>query len=588
MKKLELKHFWVFFLSLIFISAKAEESGYPLGYCNGEVTTKAKIKFSEKQVTVSGAIYIPESYAATVKDNKLSAIKFGLGSTHNVSDVEVWVRKNLENENIVSGKVDNDNLIQGWNEQVLTEPLFLSQDVIKDGFYIGFSFFQENKSAALASIDTPYPNGMWVKCGDNAWEDASEQGTLCIEGLVYGDNLPKLNVSIEDVSVDKWFIIDNGDLNGVISIRNIATETIKSIGIEASFEGVDNVATTVVDCNIPYNETAKLGFTIYPEIFEATPVERNVVITVTSLNGKDDEDYGNNSAQTAFNVIQKAFSRKVFVEEFTTEACSNCPRVAGYLHDILNDPQYSANLTAVCHHSAFGTDKFTIPSDLEYEWFYPNSGTYAPGIMIDRAKTTSKDSPVFCPSSPEQMTKYIDIRRAEPSMVSVEINANIEDKKVKIRISGEYVGDYPFEAQPILTVYLTENNIETISQKGAGGGYLQQHVTRALNDTWGTPMEFSNENTYEYEYEFSLLETFNIENMEIVAMVGDYDPENKMNCEVKNSNSLQLNSAGIDSITDNCGESQKVIYTIDGRKINRIEKPGLYIINGKKIVAGNR
>ena len=40
--------------------------------------------------------------------------------------------------------------------------------------------------------------------------------------------------------------------------------------------------------------------------------------------------------------IAMGFKRKVLLEEFTTESCPNCPRVAGYLHAALENPEYEA------------------------------------------------------------------------------------------------------------------------------------------------------------------------------------------------------------------------------------------------------
>lgn len=567
-----------------------EISGYPIGYCNGEVTTNASIKFNDKDVLVSGAIFIPSSYANTVEDNELRSVMVGLGSTHNVNNLEVWIRSELNGNNLASGSTDDINLKQGWNEIQLYDPLYITDDISDKGFFIGFSYTQPGKSAGLASLSVPRENAMLVKCGDNDWEDHSDEGILCIEGLVYGDNLPKLNIYLEDVTVDRWFIIDNRELNGVLTLRNLATETIHSVKIEAEVEGAENKCEDIIECNFKYRDTVKLPFKIFPDMASDSPVDRNITVTVTGLNGNNDEDMGDNMKSTSFKVIKTAFPRTVFIEEFTTENCPNCPRVAGYLHNILSDPQYSGVVTAVCHHSGYGTDGYTLPCDVEYECFYGKRNIYAPAIMVDRYRTLYDDTPIFCPVEEDQLIDFIENRLAEPSLVSVNINAYYDYDEndgeiVFVNVTGEYVGEYPFEAEPRITVYLIENNIETLRQAGAGAGYLHQHVSRDYNSTWGAPVEFDGAGSYSYFCSFPLKDNYNQDNLEIVAFIGDYDSEDIMNCIVKNSGCVKISASGIrqPGKSENKKES---IYSIDGRILETVGDKGLYIINGKKVIIG--
>lgn len=557
-----------------------EISGYPLGYCNGEVTTNAIIKPSEKG-EISGAIFIPSSYASTVSGNQIKAVRAGIGSTRNVDNLKVWVRSQLDGANIGSGTA-TEALKQGWNEVALESPVTITPELVESGFYIGFSFEQSFKSAGLAALSAPSEGGMWVKVCDNAWEDHSSEGTLCIEGLVYGDMLPKINVHIENLTVDKWYIVQRGILNGVITLRNLATETVKEIEIEAKIDGIDAPCSTRVNCNLAYDEVAKIPFTVSPGYVSDDPREISGTFTVTAVNGEADEDVTDNTATVRFFVIDSAYPRKVLVEEYTTESCSNCPRVAGYLHQVLEDPQYASNAEAICHHSGYGRDAYTLMADVEYEWFYSGGSTYAPAMMVDRSYTKYNDTPIFLPGSPEEIADMIDRRLAEPSLISVEVSPEIDGDKVKANVSGKLLDPSGFSANPRLTVYLVEDNIFTSRQAGAGSSFTHMHVTRDLNDTWGVPLVMDASGNYSYSCSFKLYDDYKLNDMKVVAVVSNYNGNDRMDCGVENVGSAPLmDEAGVNAI--GVDEENTVIYTIDGRRIREIESSGLYIINGKKV-----
>ena len=589
MRKRLIKHIvlsaTLLFLTVVGVRA-AEISAYPLGYCNGEITTNATIKFSEANALVSGAIYIPASYANTVVGNSLTAVKVGIGSTRNITDVSAWIRKDLNGENLASGG-PLASINQGWNEIQLSSPLVISQEVANSGFYIGFSFMQSFKSAGLASLTTPSEGGMWVKCGDGEWENHSDEGTLCIEGLVYGDNLPRLNIHLEGVTVDKWYIVDKGILNGVLTVRNLATETVTSLGIEANIDGVANPVTTTADCNIGYNELAKVPFKIEPGYISEDPRTISGRFTVTAVNGSKDEDESDNEASTTFSVIQTAYQRKVLLEEFTTEFCSNCPRVAGFVHDVLADPAYSNVVEALCHHSGFNTDKFTIPADEAYLWFYNSTSVYAPAMMFDRALVKYEDTPVFLPGSAQEIKDKVDQRLENPAVVSVDIDAELVGNSVKVNVWGNVVDKDVFCANPRINVYLVEDNIETEYQAGAGAGFVHQHVTRQVNEIWGDPVVFNNDNTYTYTCELPYSDTYKFKDMKVVAMIYNLNTENPGDCTVENCGSVALSDeAGIEGIEDSSEKPLK-IYTVNGQRVDRITAPGIYIVKGKKVYVRN-
>lgn len=546
-----MKAAFILILSAVFATAQGvagDVSGYPLGYCNGEVTTNAIVKYAVRDVAVSGAIYIPGSYASTVAGNEIRSVRFGLGSTRNISEVRVWVRSSLEGEDL-GGSPSVTSFRQGWNEAELEKPVAIDESMATGGFYIGYTFTQSYTSAGLAALSTPSDGGMWVKCGDGDWENRSAEGTLCIEGMVYGSVLPRLNVHVEGVATDKWYIVSRGVLGGVITVRNIATEKVTSLEIEGRIDGIAQSCKTNVECNLAYNEVARIPFTLTPGFVADDPRRIEGVFTVTAVNGAGDEDMGDNSATASFFVINEAYPRKVLLEEFTTLSCSNCPRVAGYIHEMLEDPQYANSVEAVCHHSGFGTDIYTIEADNQYTWFYNSTTTYAPAIMLDRAFAEYDHTPVFLPSDVEELKEAVERRLEEPAVVSLEVAAEKSESvpgTVSVIVAGNVVDRDAFCENPRITVYLVEDNIATDNQAGAGSGYVLQHTTHAVNATWGETLNFNEDNSYSYSCTLAVPydeKYYKWEDMKVVAVIGNMNAEDVMDCVVENCGSAPVKIA---------------------------------------------
>lgn len=543
-------------------------SGYPIGFCNGEMAERAAIKFPGKGAEVSAAIHIPATYAATVGGNRLESINVALASKANMESLEVWVRTSLEGENLASRSIAKGDFSQGWNNIPLDAPYDIPMEP-GDGFFIGYTYRQTNKAGAISSLPEPHAGALYTKCNDEAWTDMSADGTLCIEGIVYGDNLPKYNLSLLSVTTDPYYIMTEGSLACVASVRNIATVTTTSFDIQAEVEGVETPATAHVECDIPLGGVKACKFIISPDIISSLPENRNVKFTITSVNGNQDEDESDNSAGSSFTVLERAFPRVVLAEEFTTEACSNCPRVIGYFHEICADPVFADNLNVVCHHAGYGSDILTTPFDEEYVWFYNNDGsTYAPGVMIDRQRVDDTNSPVFCPSSVEELESSILAQLKLPAMVSVNPSCSLDEasRKVEVTVSGERVGVNVLEDNRI-TVWLVEDNVKARRQAGTAGDFFHNHVNRAVNSAWGVPVEWSGED-YIYTCSFDIDEKWKIDDMSVVAFISPYNPENPNECAVSNSGSCPLRSSGVEGITGGSERKVSAVYTPDGVRLS--------------------
>ncbi len=555
------------------LTTEAQEvSGYPIGYCNGQMATSATVKYNERETTLSAALRIPANYARTVEGNRIESLRIAICSTHNVDSLRVWIRTALDGPDLASGIATPGSYAQGWNTIDFDIPYDIPEGT--EGFYMGYSYYQKAKSGAISSLPEGHSESLWVQCGqDGEWTDRSDEGTLCIEGMVFGNHLPRLNLQLLNVTTDKVFIISNGTLNGVAEVHNIATQTITGFDFEAVIEGIDTPCTTHVDCELPYGNTQRLAFQMYPNVTTSLPEVVEVTFKITSLDEGDDEDLTDNEAATSFRVLEHAYLRTVLVEEFTTENCPNCPRVSNYLHQLTEDPAYKDRFETVCHHSGYYYDLLTTPFDIEYEWFYnANGATYAPGIMVDRC-LYNENSAVFCPSSVEQLAEAINNRLAEPSLVSISVESEYlftsEGKCILNTVvdCNRCQSDVLNDGNAHITVYLVENNIPALHQAGAGKDYVHQHVNRAVNSTWGEPVEWI-EDCFSYAWQCELDPAWKDNDLQIIAVIGTYISDNPTECRVENTATCDVDISYIDSIlTDQHKPKIEAVYTPEGIRI---------------------
>lgn len=188
---------------------------------------------------------------------------------------------------------------------------------------------------------------------------------------------------------------------------------------------------------------------------------QNVTVSITRLTEGADENPDDNTLSRSFDIVTEDFNRRVLLEEFTTEQCSNCPRVAPFLHNILEDEYYRENVVAVCHHSAYYTDWLTIPSDNDLTWYFNDGGAnYAPAMMLDRWTTDPNGTtPVFIPNSQNDLKAILDYGLRQPAFMSVNIQAKIDTDEniVNMLVQGSRSKENLTVNPARITVWLVED-----------------------------------------------------------------------------------------------------------------------------------
>lgn len=583
-----------FFLTLsTVLSVSGQTPRMPLGYVDGQVSTSGKDKFStdSKDTWVSGAIYIPAESFRLLTGNHIDSIRAGLASRLNVDSLRVWVRTSLTGEDLASGAIgaksgSNPRIAKGWNSIGLDHPYTIST---AEGLYIGYSFHQKGTTIALSVVDHPQPNALFVQLGNGAeWEDRSDEGALAIEAFVYGDNLPMHNLTLDSLATGQALTLDKGTLAVSTTVRNSGLQTITGFDAVCRVDGIDETYTAHFDESIPFGETRQVDFTISPAITETTPKVRTLTVTLDNLTEGTDIDQTDNTLTTQFKVFAHAFTRNALLEEFTTEKCSNCPRVAGYLHDALQDERIAGRAIALCHHSGYGTDWLTIPADEDYLWFFGPTGTYAPAMMFDRV-TMSGSRAVCLPQSAEEIVLRTLERLRQTAYVSINLSAEVDQEDnnlIHVTVEGDRMKEDFTTHAPRIGVALYEDNIKAKAQASGGDDYTHQHVGRAVNSTWGDIIEW-NDDSYTYTCDLTLKDDYVRDNLGVIAYIWDYDPDDHANCEVANAASITWDKVAthIAAPMEKEESASTRYYTVDGREVaNDGQLSGLYLVKqGNKV-----
>lgn len=500
-----------------------------IGYCAGEVSKSGSFSI-EGNTDVSGAIYLTPAFLATYDGNEISALRGALASKVNLDKLTLWVRESLDGANLAEATVTSSTtpaLAKGWIEVSLDTPIKI--DASK-GLYLGMTYHQKAASKAFSLIGNGFVNSFFMQAGEGEWEDRHEEGILSIEAVTEGDATPEYDLALLEARMD--YSSDPAANLVTVRVANNGSRDVTGFTLECTYANTPSDATTQhfdtpvasgekrdVVCRIPKTE----------DVF-VNPL----TVVLTGIDGGEDSYTDNNTT-----VAKVPTLKKVLVEEFTTERCSNCPRVAKYIHDVTAEDAYKDRVIVVCHHAGYYTDWLTQPCDEEIGWLYGCNS--APAVMYDRTYLP-RNVMTDCPETKDLRTNF-DRQLNVPASVGISITTETDiymlETVVNVSLKRETALSF---TDPRLTVYLTEDNITPQHQSGdSDGTHIHQHVIRAYNSTWGNKIEWDGSNS-NVTYRFQIDPDWKIEDLKVVAFVNNYDPDNKGNNKIDNAEMCSLNT----------------------------------------------
>lgn len=608
----------VFAAALLLVGATtAGAADYRLGYCDNTVSIGDQMMSGEGVASYDVAIYLTPEMLAKVAGGQFTGVNIGLNDKFKVSGATAWVRSELTGENLASSQLfEADKLLaKNWNAVKFTTPVDIEAG---KGYYVGYTMATKNNATVVmlpVSKDdkTGKPGSCWYRRGEGNWEDLHERGCAFLEALLVSDNLPKLDLTLRDAAFQEEYSSEGETVHLDLTVLNSGMSDVTSFETVLSCPDQNVSITRTVNCELPYGE--RQTFTQDYVLSGLTPdKEHNFTLTVTKVNGVDDQVPADNSYAIApFLFVAQLYQRTVLIEEFTTQNCGNCPAAARIVHSSIASftQELQKRIAVVCHHSGYGEDPFTKACDNDFLWFYNAGGKiYAPALMMDREESYSgSNTPVFQAPSEIGMMNRIRDRLNTPAFLSVNINAKHDptNRKVEVTVSGKATKR---PKTPSIFVYLVEDNVEPNPFQASGGtGFLHSHLIRDYNSqSWGEDPVWSEDGTYTYTCTLTYpaetpqkngkpLAAAKPQDMEIVAVMANFNDKNPCDNAVENAARLKLSDAstgpisGVDAVAGQAdvyvaegmvfigSEPADEVYTIAGARVaNRNLAPAIYIV----------
>ena len=550
---------------------------------------------------IEPAIFLEQGALAPYVGKKVTAVRFAMGASSTAKGVTIYTVDAQGNINALASKdttfaSKSTNTSYVWNTVVL--PADKQFNITADQrLMVAYKVTQGSKTYPIG-VNTKVNGELYINCniptsvggqGQGWYSFGSGNGAAAIQMIVEGDFAA--NNAIPS-SIEKIAAVAGQDVKVTIPFFNMGSSAITNVEYVLTVDGVA-ADPTRADFNpgIATGAYGNLTFTVPAGDVDAV---KNLSVKITKVNGEDNAS-ADVAATAQIGVSTTAFNRNVVVEEFTTENCGNCPRVAGFLHTALK----TADLTrtfAVCHHSAYNTDWLTQPCDNDLTTLFNDAGyTYAPAMMFNRQPifdsqyaSGEKDN-VTIPSSAAEITSYIEDQLKELSNVGLTINAepNADTTQVTLTVSGTCNNAYD-KTKGLLTVYMTEDSIKAKKQAGGGSNYYQMHVIRYYNSSWGDAIEWKDDNTFTKTYTIDINKAYVKNQLKFVAFVNKHNANDVLDNQIENSIGVPLigSTTGINNVYTSAEASNDTVvarYNEAGQRIAGAQR-GLNILklaNGK-------
>lgn len=544
----------------------AEES--VLGYCSGEYTRTGKYPVNGKG-WIEAAAYIPPSILHRNSEASIVALRGALASKINVDTLVLWIRSSLKEENLRETLITtatSPSLNTGWNERRLDIPFNLDSC---DGLYLGMSIHQKGDTRAISVVGSGLDNAFFAKLDkQKEWEDLSASGILSVEAIVDGEKSVCCDVGLLDATVNPNVSLTFNHLS--VKMVNNGKNSVEGVTLQTSYSSGEN-SQQYFECPMLPGDVATVEYDIAKSgnIFQ-NPLEVRILSVAEGV----DEIVENNVIKGT--VVK---GKKVLVEEFTTELCSNCPRVAGYLGEVLSEERYALRTVAVCHHSGYGTDWLTQPCDTELLYLY-GGGSFAPGMAFDRCPV--EGSKIVVTPDKDMIRRQIDEKAKETPHVQIvfpDVRYVTGSDRLEVSVAGRR--DSNADEDFLLTVYLLEDNVKARRQNGAAGDFIHHHVIREYNSDWGDVIDWDGD-SFKADFAFDLEDVCDADHLYIAAFVSVYDASDYANCKVDNAEQMSLKGITTNSGVESSEYADRTLqeiryYSPDGRILQSCQK-GMYIV----------
>ncbi len=554
--------------------------------------------FTSLSMDLPIASYWPPSVFDGVDGMQAKGIRVGLVAAATVKQVTLYgIKADNSVATIKTQTPANTGFGKGWTTVLFDEPWTIDTKGY-NAFLVGFTYTQKTGTTSdctpwslvkLGSIESTYVYGNLGSAGET-WYNAGTNtlGNLGVQIMVEG-NFTASWATPYDFAKVSAMVNDSATVN--IKFRSWSKSPITDIDYVVTIDG--QAAAPVHQALSAPVAPGSNGSFVFKMATGSEPAVKKIAVELTHLNAQVN-GAPDKVANGQLGIAQERFPRNVFIEEFTTEKCPNCPRVAGYLHTALQTADKD-RVFAVAHHSAYYTDWLTQPCDEDLTYLYNDGGTtYAPALMFNRRpyfaaqypQGTAEADNVMIPSSANEITTVVnyELNNTSDARLSLRAVPNADTTQVVLTVKGECNEAFD-EASNYLTVYMTEDSIQAKSQVGATGKFYHQHVIRYFNSSWGDALTWTDKE-FTRTYTIDVNSNYKKRFLKFVALLNRYNPDDVLDNAIENVNGTTIlaTSTGISGVASDAAAVKVVArYNAAGQLVDS-EQKGLNIVklsNGK-------
>lgn len=491
-----------------------------------------------------------------------------------------------------------------WNEVTLDKAVELKEGY---SYILGYTYTQVYREYPLAVDGEVNPGGedpngygamLYGNLGSSgeAWyANRTGYGNFMIQAIVEGGTFLPEDITVKNLSATQ--MIKKGEkLDYSFDIKNTGDNAVTAYTLKVAVDGNEiETLTTPVALTNSY-QTVNGSFTVPTDLASG---QHKLTVTVTSINGNTPtEGTDDDVVECSFVCYTQDVPRQLtLIENFTSQQCVYCP----YGHDVLEAlTSLRPDLAWVgVHASGMGNDIFVTDETDAVANFqaasYPTASfnrMYINNTQINDQGTLAIGigyQPTYAQAAAEMLSGVIDELNASiPAFATVAIQSTLNGKDLNIKVYGDaveefknYVGD-----DAVVTVYLLEDGLvgAQISPTGNVPNFVHNNVLRDVvtNNVYGDAINWTGATTYQNEFNVTLDDSWNAENMRVVAFIGRpyTDSSTIDDVWVNNTNMVKVGeTTAIEgpATSDDANVKEVARYTIDGRKLNSPVK-GLNII----------
>lgn len=417
--------------------------------------------------------YWPVASLTEFDGNVINQLKVYLPQPENMSSAQIEIHHDQ-----TSGAVYTQEFtpVLGWNVIDLTNPMTISST---QDFYIGY--FMEATGGYPAGCDAgPIAaggNGNWIVMG-GSWDHLNDLGAT----LTYNWSIRAmvaeaagLDLSIKTLNLEEFTTETENVVAG--SLQNMGQTPITAFDINYQIDGGDMVTMSVTDTSIAAWEAYDFAF---PEIWTAVPGKYDVQLSISNINGGEDENAANNSLTKTVIIASGSVPMMPVYEHFTASTCPPCATV----NSSIFTPQ-------------FITDNINKATVIRYQVSWPGAGDpYTTAEVATRVgyygvqgvPALFLNGSTGSMSSTAQMQGILDIEAAKPAYIHIDAAHEIDTAAKSIELNVDIT---PYYTDNGYTVHAVVIEKETTGNVGSNGETEFQHVTmKMMPNGNGTQVDF--------------------------------------------------------------------------------------------------